>query len=151
MRPEQLTLVNIGPFQGTHRIDFSVLGDIFLIFGKTGAGKTTLFDALSYAFYGDVPGARSGNPRSMRSHFALDGEESSVELIFSLSGKKYRITRIPPNEKIGVRSGKIQAVPEEAALDEWRDGGWMSRTSTNKSDTDKSILSLIGLSAEEFS
>ncbi|HOC29574.1 MAG TPA: AAA family ATPase, partial [Treponemataceae bacterium] len=60
MRPEKLIIRNIGPFQGIHTVDFAALGDIFLVCGKTGAGKTTVFDAISFAFYGDASGERKG-------------------------------------------------------------------------------------------
>ena len=48
MKPELLKLSNVGPFTGLHEIDFTGLGDIFLVYGKTGAGKTTIFDSISY-------------------------------------------------------------------------------------------------------
>lgn len=150
MRPEKLTLRNFGPFCGTHTINFAELGSIFLVFGKTGAGKTTIFDALSYAFYSDAPGGRKGLSRQMRSQLATDEEESVVELEFSLSLKKYRITRTLPFERIGVRSGKTNNIAEEVTLEQNIEGKWNSLSSTNKSDTDAKIISLIGLSKEEF-
>lgn len=151
MRPEKLTIYNIGPFQGAHTIDFSDLGDIFLIYGKTGAGKTTIFDALSYAFYGEVPGGRSGIVKHMRSHFAPENENSIVELEYTISGRYFRVRRTLPSEGIGVRSGKIQAIPEEVSFEEKTLGGWENLTSTKKTDTDKAIIDLIGLSSDEFS
>ena len=117
MRPDLLTIYNIGPFQGSHTIDFTELGDIFLIFGKTGAGKTTIFDALSYAFYGEVPGGRNGITKHMRSHFAADDDDSIVELEFTLSGQQYRVKRSLPRESIGVRSGKLVQKPEEVSFE----------------------------------
>lgn len=151
MRPEILTIKNIGPFRGTHSVNFAELGSIFLVYGKTGAGKTTLFDALAYAFYSDAPGGRKGLSRQMRSQFADDDEESVVELEFSLAGKRYRIRRSLPFDKIGVRSGKLQTVAEEVSLEFLSPEGWQNRSSTNKSETDRKILDLIGLSEEEFS
>ena len=151
MKPEKLTLRNIGPFRGTHTVDFTGLGDIFLVYGKTGAGKTTLFDAISYAFYSEAPGERKGLSRQMRSQFAPDTEESAVALEFSLSGRQYRIRRTLPFEKVGVRSGKVQNVAEEVTFEERTREGWTDRSSTNKKDTDQKILDLIGLSEEEFS
>jgi exonuclease SbcC len=151
MKPEILTLRNIGPFRGSHTVDFTALGDIFLVYGKTGAGKTTLFDALSFAFYGKVPGSRNGIERQMRSQFADDDATASVELVFTTGGKRWRIARTLAYEKIGVRSGKPVLVQEESTLDEEVSGSWESRTCTNKSDTDRKILDIIKLSAEEFS
>ncbi len=150
MKPETLVMRNIGPFKGRHSVDFTALGEIFLVYGKTGAGKTTIFDAIAYAFYGDAPGGRKGLVRQMRSQFAPDDEESAVELVFSLSGRRYRIRRVLPGERVGKRSGKVQQTAEETSLEAFETGVWKSLTSTNKSETDGKILSLIGLSEEEF-
>jgi exonuclease SbcC len=96
---------------------------------------------MSYAFYGEAPGARRGLARQMRSQFAPDGEESAVALEFALSGKRYRVTRTLAGEKVGVRSGKMQSVAEEVTLEEWKAGSWQSASSTNKSETDARIPS----------
>jgi len=151
MRPDKLTLRNIGPFLGTHTVNFTELGSIFLVYGKTGAGKTTLFDALSYAFYSDAPGGRKGLARQMRSHFASDTDESVVELEFTLAGRRWRIRRTLPVDRLGPRNGKLQTVAEEVTFEQYTDGAWQNRTSTNKSETDRKILDLIGLSEAEFS
>lgn len=151
MKPETLVLRNIGPFRGTHTVDFTGLGDIFLVYGKTGAGKTTIFDAISYALYGEAPGERKGISREMRSQYADPSDESAVSFAFALSGKRYRVTRTLPYEKIGVRSGKVQSVPEEVTLEEETEGAWKDASSTNKSDTNARVESIIGLSADEFS
>jgi exonuclease SbcC len=70
MKPLSLTLENIGPFCGSVTIDFCALGEFFLVSGNTGAGKTTIFDAMTYALYGELPGARRelANQNSV-SHF----------------------------------------------------------------------------------
>jgi exonuclease SbcC len=151
MRPEKITLKNIGPFLGTHVVDFTELGDIFLVYGKTGAGKTTIFDAMCFALYGNVPGARRGLERQMRSQFAQDGDECAVVLEFALAGRRYRVTRSLAGERLGVRSGKLQSFAEEVTLDEWKSGDWSGASRANKSETDAAILALVGLSAEEFS
>ena len=151
MKPELLALKNFGPFRGEHAVDFTGLGDIFLVYGKTGAGKTTIFDAISYALYGEAPGDRKGMARSMRSQFADDGDESAVAFTFAIAGKRWRVTRTLPFDKIGVRSGKLKTVAEEVTLDEFSEGAWKGASSTNKSETDGRIVDLIGLSCEEFS
>ncbi len=151
MRPERLVMSNFGPFAGLHEIDFTALGDIFLVYGKTGAGKTTVFDAIAYAVYGTAPGARKGLERQMRCQFASDDEESAVELTFSLAARRFRVRRSLPGERVGKRSGKAQKTPDDVAFEEWDGSRWESRSSTNKSDTERAILSLIGLSEEEFS
>ena len=151
MKPEILVVKNVGPFQGTHRIDFTGLGDMFLVYGKTGAGKTTLFDAIAYALYGEAQGERKGLVKEMRSHFSAPGDESAVSLSFSLEGRRWRVARTLPFERLGARSGKTQTVAEEVTLEEWADSRWKDVSSTNKSETDARIVDLIGLSSEEFS
>lgn len=151
MKPESLTILNIGPFLGKHLIDFSRVGEIFLISGKTGAGKTTIFDAISYAFYGDASGERKGIGKELRSHFAQESEESLVQLCFTLKLKRYRITRTLPCEKLGTKSGKLQAKPEEVCLEEDNASEWKNISCVKKSDTDEVIKNLIGLSYDEFS
>ena len=59
MKPINLKLTNIGPFCGEHNLDFTELGEMYLICGKMGSGKTTIFDAITYALYGKLPGSRN--------------------------------------------------------------------------------------------
>ncbi|WP_410502888.1 SMC family ATPase [Exiguobacterium acetylicum] len=96
MRPERLTLRAFGPFASEETIDFTALAGrtMFVISGNTGAGKTTIFDALTFALYGET----SGGEREMselRSHFALPEQKTEVELEFNLKGERYRIIRQP--------------------------------------------------------
>ena len=96
MRPERLTLRAFGPFADEQTIDFRELGGrtMFVISGNTGAGKTTIFDALTFALYGET----SGGEREMsdlRSHFAKPDQKTEVELEFLLKGERYRIIRQP--------------------------------------------------------
>lgn len=151
MKPETLLLKNFGPFYGEHKADFSALGDFFLICGETGAGKTTIFDGISYAFYGEAPGSRKGLSKQMRSQYAENEDESYVELVFSMGKTKWKIKRTLPYEKLGIRSKKTQTVPEEVSLEMLAGSQWRNESCTNKNETDKKILSLIKLSADEFS
>lgn len=96
MRPEKLTVSAFGPYAGKTEIDFSRLGNrgLFLITGDTGAGKTTLFDAITFALYGEA----SGNVREagmFRSKYAREDTPTFVELEFIYQGKRYRIFRNP--------------------------------------------------------
>jgi len=151
MKPERLTLKNFGPFAGSHSVDFAGLGDIFLLYGKTGSGKTTIFDAISYALFGEAPGSRKGLAREMRSHFAREDEESAVELSFSIGKRGYRVRRTLPRSVVGPRSGKAKEIPEEVTLERREEGRWVDASEGKKSDTDAAIERLIGLSAGEFS
>ena len=96
MRPQKLTISAFGPYAGKTEIDFSRLGDrgLFLITGDTGAGKTTIFDAIAFALYGEA----SGNVREagmFRSKYAGEEAPTFVELEFVYREKRYRIRRNP--------------------------------------------------------
>ncbi|MDR0377908.1 MAG: AAA family ATPase [Spirochaetaceae bacterium] len=149
MKPEKLTIENFGPFTGRETVDFTVLEDIFLITGRTGSGKTTIFDALCFALYGAVPGSRKGHISRLRSDYAGDGVECSVSLLFSAGGRRYRIDRSPRQEKPKKRGTGVTTVEETAVLSEIRDGT-AAPLSGKKSEADEQIRRLIGLEAEEF-
>lgn len=104
MRPLKLTMSAFGPYAGGETIDFKNLNDknIFLITGPTGAGKTTIFDAISYAVFGEASGS-SRDKDTLRSDFALSETPTYVELEFELRGKEYKITRFPQQERKKVR------------------------------------------------
>lgn len=150
MKPLKLTIKNIASFTGEHAIDFSLLGNMFLICGKTGSGKTTVLDSLTYALYGSLPGSRKQNEiRSLRSDFCGPQEECFVELDFMLNGKTYRVRRTLPVDRI-TRNGTVAANAEEVEL--YRlDGTEAELMSRQKSEADSLIQSLISLSADEFS
>ena len=150
MRPNRLELLNVGPFMGRTVIDFDALDDIFLITGKTGAGKTTIFDSLCYALYGALPGSRRDMLSRFRSDFAGDGEECTVTLDFTLGPKRYRVQRSPKQEKIKKRGTGTTTAEETAVLSELVQGNYISR-SAKKSEADDKVKELIGLSADEFS
>ena len=89
-----------GPYGGTEVIDFTLLEDInmFLIHGPTGAGKTTILDAICYALYGQTNGGER-TAESMRSKFATSDEPAEVTLIFTLKGEEYKVIRSPRFER----------------------------------------------------
>ena len=96
MRPINLKMSAFGPYAGVTEIDFSKLGEsgIYLITGDTGAGKTTIFDAIVYALYNEASG-NSRNSTMFRSKYASDDVQTYVELTFSYGGKEYKIFRSP--------------------------------------------------------
>ena len=96
MKPLKLTMEAFGAYAERTEIDFTKLGDkgVFLITGQTGAGKTTIFDAIAYALYGETSAVADGREvRSMRSDFAAPLTDPRVELIFTHRGKRYEIKR----------------------------------------------------------
>ena len=96
MRPEKLTISAFGPYADKTEIDFSRLGEggLYLITGDTGAGKTTIFDAITFSLYGQASG-QVRDSAMFRSKYADTATETFVELEFSYQGKKYQIFRSP--------------------------------------------------------
>ncbi len=149
MRPNKLVMLNLGPFVGRTEIDFDRLDDIFLITGKTGAGKTTVFDALCFALYGTLPGSRRGTVAHLRSDYSGEDDECHVSLEFSLGSQRYRVDRSPKQDKKKKRGTGFTTVDETALLYEWT-GSEFEPRSSRKSEADEKIRRLIGLSPEEF-
>ncbi|MDE5600439.1 MAG: AAA family ATPase, partial [Oscillospiraceae bacterium] len=117
MRPIKLKMTAFGPYAGTQKIDFSVFKDteLFLISGDTGAGKTTIFDAISFAIYGSVSGQRKFS-RTLKSDFADAKSLCSVELEFESKGKVYKIVRFPDQVKAKVRGEGFSDFKHKAEL-----------------------------------
>jgi exonuclease SbcC len=142
---------NFGPFVGREIIDFSSLDDIFLITGKTGSGKTTIFDAICFALYGTVPGSRGGHVQRLRSDYADGGAECFVSLEFSLGERRYRVDRSPKWDRPKQRGPGLTTMDEAAELYEIQGPGKnLIPLSGKKSEADRKIKDLIGLSPEEF-
>lgn len=150
MKPRKLTLTNIGPFKGTKTIDFTALADMFLICGDTGAGKTTILDAICYALYGKLPGTNQPDERTLRSDFASADEEAEIVLEFSLQDDIYTVTRTPPMPYTN-RNGKASEKPSEVKLVRHEQGGQFKTLGGKKEETDAYLRQLLGLSIDEFS
>ena len=146
MRPIKLTISAFGPYASKQVIDFEELKgrNIFVISGKTGAGKTTIFDAISYALYGEASG-ESRETDSLRSHFADDNTETYVELEFELRGEKYTVNRVPKQKKKRVRGDGYTEKSADATLT-LPDGKVITKV---KNVTDK-IIEILGITREQF-
>ena len=96
MRPLRLKMTGFGPYRETNVIDMESLGrgGLYLITGDTGAGKTFIFDAITYALYGDMSGS-GRDTKSVRSQYSADGDKTEVELVFEYCGRRYMVTRNP--------------------------------------------------------
>ena len=102
MKPLKLILSAFGPYANETVIDFTRFGEdgIFLIAGDTGAGKTTIFDAISFALYGEASGGRERRgSKSFRSDYASPRTETWVELTFRHKAETWRIRRNPEYER----------------------------------------------------
>ena len=150
MKPLKLTMSAFGSYAGKNVIDFTGQQQgIFLITGDTGAGKTTIFDAITYALYNQTSGGeRNGN--MMRSQYAQQETETYVELEFLYRGQTYRVRR-NPDYKITktLKNGKIreQKVPHSVELT-MPDGTVFPE---KKNATDAKIIEILGLTADQFS
>ncbi|WP_455716953.1 AAA family ATPase [Anaerosporobacter sp.] len=115
MKPLQVTIAAWGPYKDKVVVDFTKFnqGSLFLITGQTGAGKTTVFDAITFALYGDVSG-KIREKATLRSDFATAGDDTYVELLFEHKGKSYRVYRAPKYERPKKR-GEGTTVSQEIA------------------------------------
>ena len=106
MRPLQLILSAFGPYAGQVTVDLEQLGrqGLYLITGDTGAGKTTLFDAITYALYGE-PSGSNRDPSMFRSEYAQPDTPTFVELVFSCGPQRYTVRRSPDYERPAKRGG----------------------------------------------
>jgi DNA repair protein SbcC/Rad50 len=119
--------------------------------GKTGSGKTSLFDAMTYALYGAVPGSRSGLERQLWSHHARPGDKPLVEFEFSLGGTEYRALRSPPYRRRNQRRKDEFVEVEASAALYLRTGSEWKLIADSKTEVDAAIEERMGLSVDEFS
>lgn len=148
MRPLKLTMAGFGPYAGEQTLDFEALGQsgLYLITGDTGAGKTTIFDAITFALFGEASGDNRA-PAMLRSKYAGAEDPTYVELTFSYGGKAYTVRRNPAYERMKKRgSGDTTGQRAEAQLT-MPDGSVI----TKLKDADKAIQEIIGLTREQFS
>ncbi|MDT0201443.1 SMC family ATPase [Nocardioides sp. AE5] len=150
MRLHHLSATAFGPFAETVTVDFDELSaaGLFLLSGPTGAGKTSVLDAVAFALYGDVPGDRS-TARSLRSDHAAPGVAPRVVLQATMAGRRFRITRSPqwtrPKKRgTGTTTEQAHVVIEERVDDEW------SPLSNRIDETGHLITGLLGMNMTQF-
>lgn len=145
MKPINLTISAFGPYKNMVSIDFTKLGEngIFLITGDTGAGKTSIFDAISFAIFGEVSG--SNRPiQSIRSDFADPDTETFVELEFLHKNKTYKILRNPSYEKPKKKGEGFTKKPADASLE------FEDKVVTGIKNVDTKIEEILGINAKQF-
>ncbi|MER5834896.1 SMC family ATPase [Streptomyces sp. NPDC002130] len=155
MRLHRLAVTAFGPFGGTQTVDFDELSaaGLFLLHGPTGAGKTSVLDAVCYALYGSVPGARQGGGQgtALRSDHAAPATRTEVTLDLTVAGRRLEVTRQPPWERpkkrgTGTTLDKAQTWLREydATAGAWKD------LSRSHQEIGEEITQLLGMSREQF-
>jgi exonuclease SbcC len=151
VRIHRLEISAFGPFAGTERIDFDGLSahGLFLLNGPTGAGKTSVLDAVCFALYGSVPGARKDGKR-LRSDHAAAGVEPRVTCEFSARGRHFEVSRSPAWDKPSAR-GKNGFTVQQAntLLRERVDGAWVEKSGRND-EAGAEISEILGMKLEQF-
>ena len=149
MRPRKLTMSAFGPYSGLTELDFDALGreGLFLITGDTGAGKTTIFDAISFALYGEASGgAERRASKSFRSDYASPDTETWVEFTFTHRGREYRIKRAPEYERVKLRG---EGTTKQDAYAEF-ECGETGELITRIAAVNARVAELTGLSRTQF-
>lgn len=150
MKPIQLTMTAFGPYKNTEVIRFDELKGhrLFVVSGPTGAGKTTIFDGICFALYGQASGEDRTEIRAMRSDFADDSVQTSVELLFELHGRKFRIMRQIPYTKAGNKTETLA----RCELFELTDNGEVPAVDRQiVTEINKKIETLVGFTQSQFS
>ena len=147
MRPLRLTISGFGPYAGTQELDFSRLGTggLYLITGDTGAGKTTIFDAITYALFGEASGD-SRDASMLRSKYAAPDTPTYVELTFDYGGKSYQVKRSPEYTRAKTRGtgNTKQAATAELIYPN-------GNVVTKLKEVNTAIRDIIGLTRAQFS
>lgn len=149
MKPLKLTLSAFGPYAGETVIDFAKLGGqgLYLITGDTGAGKTTIFDAITFALYGKASGRWKRDDNGLLRSLYADGDaDTYVELEFAYNGKSYRLYRSPEYERPKKKGGGTTLKKAEAFLYD-EDGRPLA---AKVKEVNQAVVGLIGLDYEQF-
>ena len=152
MKPLKLSLQAFGPFAAREEVDFTLLppGALFLISGPTGAGKTSILDGITYALYGDTSGGER-SAREMRSHHADAAGQTEVEFEFALGERRYRVKRVPEQERAALRGDKLVKVLAKAELYRLEaDGETWTPLAQKTTEVTALIEELLGFKAEQF-
>ncbi|MGO2539547.1 MAG: AAA family ATPase [Specibacter sp.] len=151
MRIHHLEVQAFGPFAGRETVDFDALGaqGLFLLNGSTGAGKTSVLDAIAYALYGRVPGARQGAQNQLRSHHAAEGVGPEVLCEFSAGGRRLEVRRSPEWMRPVKRGTGTTREQASTQLREMTAAGWEVK-STRNDEAAAEIQELLGMSMAQF-
>ncbi|QGV81781.1 AAA family ATPase [Streptomyces ficellus] len=153
MRLHRLDITGFGPFGTTQTVDFDTLAraGLFLLHGPTGAGKTSVLDAVCYALYGAVPGARQSPGTSLRSDHAPPGTHTEVVLDLTVAGRRLEITRRPAQPRPKKRGGGLTTEKAQSWLREYdpADGTWKGLSRSHQ-EIGEEVTQLLGMNRDQF-
>ncbi|WP_127468102.1 SMC family ATPase [Streptomyces sp. B27] len=152
MRLHRLTLTAFGPFGATQEVDFDGLSSagLFLLHGPTGAGKTSVLDAVCYALYGAVPGARQSPGATLRSDHAPAGLPTEVRLELTVGGRRLEVTRSPAQPRPKRRGdGFTQEKAQSRLRERDPEGAWKALSKSHQ-EIGEELVQLIGMSRDQF-
>ena len=155
MKIRWLRITGIGPFAGAHTIDFTAFEDsgLFLLEGPTGAGKSTIIDAITFALYGDVARTKDASKDRLRSNRISDSDPSEVDLVFEVATGIYRVSRTPAYTPAGKKSQRnskstlTRVVEDPDAPDGWRT---VEAIASGPRDVGYEIPTIVGLDKDQF-
>ncbi|KAA9089801.1 AAA family ATPase [Microbacterium radiodurans] len=150
MKLHRIELEGFGPFRERQVVDFDAFDDdgVFLISGRTGAGKSSILDGVSFALYGAVPRYDSGE-RRLRSDHSFLGDPTEVRLEFTVGAQRWRVTRSPDYERPAKRGDKLTTEAARAELEESVDGVWIGRAAKPR-EVGVLLDEILGLNAQQF-
>ncbi|WP_406859538.1 SMC family ATPase [Streptomyces sp. HUAS MG47] len=153
MRLHRLVVTGFGPFGGTQEIDFDALSSagLFLLHGPTGAGKTSVLDAVCYALYGAVPGARQSPGASLRSDHTPAGTYTEVTLELTVAGRRLEVTRRPAQQRPKKRGGGFTTEKAQSWLRAYdaETASWQALSRSHQ-EIGEELTQLVGMSREQF-
>ncbi|MEQ6899103.1 SMC family ATPase [Microbacterium sp. KR10-403] len=150
MKLHRLELEGFGPFLQRQTIDFDAFDDdgIFLIAGRTGAGKSSILDGVSFALYGGVP-RYDGAAKGLRSDHCRPEDRSEVALEFTVADRRWKVTRSPEYERPKARGTGLTKEEHRAVVEELVDGEWVGRAAKPR-EAAEVLGEVLGLNREQF-
>ncbi len=150
MRMHRLEIEGFGPFRRPQAVDFDAFAEdgIFVISGRTGAGKSSILDAICFALYGSVPRYDMGEKRLRSDHSAPD-DPTLVALEFSAGGERWRVERSPEYDRAKRNGTGTTTAPPQARLFVWAKDGWEGRAARPR-DVGEALHEILPLTQEQF-
>ncbi|WP_327333259.1 SMC family ATPase [Streptomyces anulatus] len=152
MRLHRLSITAFGPFGATQEVDFDALSSagLFLLHGPTGAGKTSVLDAVCFALYGAVPGARQSPGASLRSDHAPADLSTEVQLELTVGGRRLEVTRSPAQPRPKKRGDGFTVEKAQSRLRGYDpERGWQALSKSHQ-EIGEELTQLIGMSRDQF-